>query len=92
MYFVCKLPIKIGILKIFKIRWVDKLLLVLYFYFTYKMNQIIVFERSDASGSIQKLMGILHTKYIEMTIKLAIFKVCIFMGNLHIKYIENRYF
>ena len=56
------------------------------------MTQNGVFERSDASGSIRKLMGILHTKYIEIPLKLAIFKVCIFMGNLHIKYIENRYF
>ena len=39
------------------------------------MNQNGVFERSDASGSIRKLMGILHTKYIEIPLKLAIFNI-----------------
>ena len=53
------------------------------------MTQNGVFERSDASGSIQKLMGILHTKYIEIPVKLAIFNIPIFRGNLHIKYIEK---
>ena len=53
------------------------------------MNQNGVFKRSDASGSIRKLMGILHTKYIEIPLKLAIFNIPIFRGNLHIKYIEK---
>ena len=56
------------------------------------MTQNGVFKRSDASGSIRKLMGILHTKYIEIPLKLAIFNIPVFRGNLYVKYIENRYF